>query len=205
MKLKKMFILMGSIIVFILGVNGIYNYLNIHKVQKKLHFTTDHVVPALLYFSDLEKDILKLQLYITNVSATKNQKNVKYIEKYYNDADKICNTLIKIHKANKPMATKIKEVKDGITKLYNIGIKMTQMYKNSNHKIANIEMKKVEELSIKLSNQVHFWVVKHANKAQNNLKYVDGKISTMQIVLAVVSILIIILVGGILCYLVKLF
>ena len=197
MKLKKMFVLMRSVIVFILGVNGIYNYLNIHKVQKKLHFTTDHVVPALLYFSNLEKDILKIQLYITNVSATKTTENIKYIEQYYNEANKICDTLIEIHKANIPMATKIKEVKDGIAKLYKLGMNMTKVYKNDSDKMGNIEMKKVEALSIKLSNQVHFWVVKHANKAQNNLKYVDGKISTMQIVLAVVSILIIILVGGI--------
>lgn len=128
--IKWLLLSVGIIIILAVGINIAVTYMHTHKVKKLVHQKETEIVPHLLNFLKLQKDVIQVQQWLTDVSATRAKEGFddgfSEAKIYYDEGNKVLDILIQAHQEYQEdeMVRDLKKFKSDFQSFYEIGIKM---------------------------------------------------------------------------------
>ena len=100
--IRKVLITISTIVILLSGINIVVNYSLIDNIKTSLKDKEEEVLPHAFSFLYLKLDVIQVQQWLTDISATKAKEGFDdgFIEakKYYEDGNKILDHLISEHK-----------------------------------------------------------------------------------------------------------
>lgn len=157
----------------------------------------DEVLVDTMDFIQLDRDIVQIQQWLTDVSATRAMEGFddgyKEAEQYYSDASALLNKLIDGHKdEDQQMFDKLQGMKAQLDDFYNVGREMADTYVNEGTEAGNVFMGKFDPYVDNLSKNIKGIVKDH----RDELMYIVSDLASKQkfvfsasIVLSIVAIL----------------
>lgn len=151
MKIKsKLALAFGIIMVFFLG-NVAYNIYSINDIKGKITNLKNVTNKQQEYANSINVDVIQVQQFLTDASATKNSDSIAEAEKYKNDLK----SLIAKYKAVNPSKTKqIEEIDSNFDQYYSLGTKMANTYINEGTDKGNQLMQQFDPIAMSLYNKV---------------------------------------------------
>ncbi len=193
MKIKSRFILLILVIVLLLGVQSMNTIVQIRNISSQLSSHNHKTIPGMLKVLELRQDVIQIQQWLTDVSATKAMPGFDdgfdEAESYYNDANSIMDELIKMGK-NKE---NIDKVRTNLKKFYAVGIEMANTYINEGTEQGNAFMEKFDPVAEKITANLNKMVANHRTKIDSGNVYMEKELKNLKNRLALISLIIIIL------------
>ncbi len=199
--IRKVLISISTIVILLNIVNVFINYSQIAHIKNAIKDKEEEVLPHAFNFLYLKLDVIQVQQWLTDISATKAKEGFDdgFVEakKYYEDGNKILDYLIREHKKyNEPkMVKELEDFKDNFSNYYNIGIKMANSYIHEGTDAGNTMMLQLDPFAEKLSNALEIWIKEHRN--ENNLlgKNIENSIDTVEMEILIFGIALILFLG----------
>jgi len=206
--LKIRQVLMGSTIAVILAVSisSIVSYMGISSIKAKSDHQTSIVMPSMFNYLELKLDVIQVQQWLTDISATRAAKGYDdgYDEakKYFDFANKRLEALIKIETQEKNIkqVAVLQAFKKDFQAYYNVGVNMANAYVKYGPIEGNKWMSKLDPFAEKLTEELEVWVKQSKVDTTRIAKKINGgltKFSTQSIIFAVFMILAIFIFVGI--------
>ena len=162
----KLFIAFGiSCGLFIISGLVVNNYNN--STVKKLKAAKIEILPHMLNFSEIKRDVEQVQSWLTDISATRAAEGYddgySEAEDYYKDAVKRIDFAIVEHDkyGEEEVVTQLKEMKKSLEDYYKMGKAMAQAYIDGGPEMGNPMMEKFDPFAAKLSSLVNNIVNEH--------------------------------------------
>jgi len=206
--LKIRQVLIGSTIAVVIAVSisSVVSYMGIASIKAKSDYQTSAVMPSMLNYLELKLDVVQVQQWLTDVSATRAAKGYDdgYDEakKYFDFANQRLDALIKIATQEKNMkqAALLKAFKKDFLAYYDVGVNMANAYVKYGPDEGNKWMSKLDPFAEKLTDELEVWVKQSKADTTRIAKEINGgltKFSTQSIIFAVFMIVAIFIFIGI--------
>ena len=206
--LKIRQVLIGSTIAVVLAfsVSSIMNYMGISSIKAKSDYQTSTVMPSMLHYLELKLDVIQVQQWLTDVSATRAAKGYDdgydEAEKYFNLANQGLDKLIDLNTqtANTEQVAKLQKFKKDFQDYYAVGVKMANAYVKGGPAEGNIWMSKLDPFAEALTEELEVWVTQSQTDTKSIAKEINGgltKFSTQSIIFAIFMIIAIFIFVGI--------
>jgi len=199
---KNQLLTVGIIIITTLIANIFMTYSISHKVKTHLFEKDYEIEPHLFNFLRLQKDVIQVQQWLTDISATRAEPGYDdgFSEalNYYKDGKETLSVLIEEHtKYNETeMVNSLKAFDSNFDEYYEIGKKMADAYINQGHIEGNKLMSELDPFAAKLSEALDIWIEEHTLDNKNATKSIEENISKLENTIltnGVITILIIII------------
>jgi methyl-accepting chemotaxis protein len=197
--IKKILISSGILIVLISSINLVVNAFHLSSVEKKVNEKEQDILPTIFDFLELQKDVIQVQQWLTDVSATRAatgyDDGFTIAKKYFDDGNKLLDKMITNHR-NKSLDETTKDLeifKDDFKKYYDIAFKMANTYVKFGHTEGNKLMSELDPFSEKLTNKLDTWITEHMKENEEKAQFIQDSVDFTQKNLLVMGILIIIL------------
>ena len=170
-KITRLLITSAIISLIIMSVSGIIVYKSINTVQEAIHENSNEVLPHTFMFIELKLDVIQVQQWITDISATRGYEGfndgLDESKKYFNAGNKLLDVLIKDHKAynEAQMVKDLQAFKRDFAGYYAVGVRMAQAYIEGGPEAGNLVMSELDPFAEKLARKLELWIVEH--KAEN--------------------------------------
>ena len=197
---KNQLLSVGIIIAITLLVNIFITYtisngarLNVYKKDKEIE-------PHLFNFLRLQKDVIQVQQWLTDISATRAEEGFddgfSEAEKFFNDGKETLKTLITEHEKYEEaeMVSSLKEFDKNFDDYYTIGKKMASTYINLGHIEGNKIMLELDPFAEKLSSALDVWIEEHKSENEKTTVIIESKISKLENVILFTGIITIVIV-----------
>jgi methyl-accepting chemotaxis protein len=190
-------IILGAVVAIALftNTNKLNNIADVLDTQQK------DILPAMLYFSELEKDVIQIQQWLTDISATRAKPGfddgLKEAEKYYKKAQNIVDILIKMHKEenDQNMLNRLYPLKKSLSKYYEVGKKMAHAYINKGTDEGNKMMEVLDPFAEKLSNKLKDLVKEHKKEMKTSESIIVSNVYSLKIATIAIFTFVFFLVG----------
>ncbi len=128
--MKKAIAFSSVILFFLLLLNTVLTYYSSHSVKNDVSELKEEIVPHTFRFIELKIDVIQIQQWLTDASATKDKESLNEAEKYYIESIKMINFMIKVHREYREseMVVKLSEFKINVDKYYELGLLMANAY-----------------------------------------------------------------------------
>lgn len=205
LKNTKISTILWTIVVFISIVItsvSVLIYDNVSSTEALVHEKREEILPHAFNFLNLKIDILQVQEYLMDVSATKAHKGFDdgfdKAEKYFSDANKLLSYLITEHESyHEPeMVQDLKAFKSDLAMFYSIATEMAKTYVKDGAIEGNKSMLKLDPYTEKLSTKLDDWIDEHhadnhaaADRIESHLYEITDQVIIAYILLSVVIIL----------------
>lgn len=153
--IKKLLLIIGAFVTILTALNVYTSYTQIKKVEEHYNKKEYEIYPQIINFSRLEKDVIQVQQWLTDISATRAYQGFddgfNEAKKYYDDAQSVLENIIREHKKNNEtkIINEIEVFKSNFESFYQIGQKMANAYIKGGPEEGN---KMMEELDLLLKN-----------------------------------------------------
>ena len=167
-------VLIGATIAVILAVSisAIFSYVGVSQMKKKSDYQTAVVMPSMLSYLELKLDVIQVQQWLTDVSATRAAKGYEdgydEAQKYFELANKQLDLLINLASQdnNSKQVQRLQAFKKNFQEYYEIGIKMANAYVKYGPQKGNEWMSKLDPFAEKLTQELEVWVKESKVKTQ---------------------------------------
>ena len=182
-------VLIGATIAVILAVStsAVLSYIGVSQMKQKSDYQTSVVMPSMLNYLELKLDVIQVQQWLTDVSATRAAKGYDdgYDEakKYFELANKHLDILIQLatQEHNLKQVQRLNNFKNNFKDYYEIGIKMANAYVKYGPEQGNIWMSKLDPFAEKLTDELEVWVNQSKEKTQNIAKELNKGLNKFSI------------------------
>jgi methyl-accepting chemotaxis protein len=151
-----------SLVILVISLFSIYGSL---QTEKDLEDIRDGVVTHTLNFIELDKNIIQIQQWLTDVSATRGAEGFddgyKEAENYYKEAQKLLGVLIAAHTEEPEMHTKLETMLEQLKDFYFVGVKMADTYVKEGPAAGNVYMGKFDPYAAALGDNISSIVKEH--------------------------------------------
>jgi len=206
--LKIRHVLIGSTIAVILAVtvSSMISYAGISSIKAKSDYQTSTVMPSMLHYLELKLDVIQVQQWLTDVSATRAAEGYDdgYDEakKYFDFANQRLDVLIELNTkiANAEQVVKLQGFKKDFKEYYAVGVNMANAYVKDGHIEGNKWMSKLDPFAAKLTEELEVWVTQSQTDTKRIANEINGgltKFSTQSIIFATFMVLAIFVFVGI--------
>jgi len=157
-------------IAMIMSINSIYTYNNISNAEELIEKKRVEVSPQIFRFLNLKIDVIQVQQWLTDVSATRAHEGFDdgfdEAKKYFNHGNEILDVLIEDHKRfhEDEMIQNLQAFKNDFNSFYNIGIKMANIYIKSGAIEGNKIMVELDPYAEKLADRLEIWIKEHSEE-----------------------------------------
>jgi methyl-accepting chemotaxis protein len=193
----RLFIAFGIICIFFVIAGTIINNLNF-KILSKVESVTEEVMPHSRNFKQIKLDIIQIQQWLTDISATRAAEGYDdgYVEaeKFYMDAIKrIDYAIVEHEKYGEPELVKMLHgMKKDLGDYYKVGKEMAQAYIDHGPEQGNIMMEKFDPYAAKLSDEISSLVKEHVDEMETSFVTIKEYIKhASNILIAVIATVII--------------
>jgi len=152
----------------------IYSFLNIYiniakmdGIKENMYVKDKEVLPQLFNFLQLEKDVIQVQQWLTDISATRAKPGFDTgfdeAQKYFADGNINLDKLIQAHISfeEPEMVQDLRNFKSDFKSFHDLGVKMANTYINEGADAGNIAMGELDLIADKLGEQLVVWIKEH--------------------------------------------
>jgi len=171
-KINNVLFASASIVLTVIIINFLLTFSHIDGVKDKIHEKRTEILPHAFNFMELKINVLQVQQWLTDISATRAHKGFddgfKEAEAYFNSGNKLLDFLISEHiRYEEPeMTQELKDFKSDFASYYKIGKKMANIYINEGSVEGNKIMLQLDPFAEKLSTKLEAWIKEHREENQ---------------------------------------
>ncbi|MGB5793900.1 methyl-accepting chemotaxis protein [Poseidonibacter sp.] len=184
--IKQMLYGVGIIVGLVLSTTIFISY-QYSKDIKSVVFEKDHEIePHLFNFLELEKDVIQVQQWLTDISATRAAPGYDdgFVEakSYYEKANKILDELITAHQTQneQEIVNELKAFKIRFSEYYAVGVKMANEYIKNGETAGNKIMEELDPFAEKLASDLRVWIKEHKDDNQLASKNIENKLEKLE-------------------------
>jgi methyl-accepting chemotaxis protein len=198
--IRKIIQISSIVITLALLINIFMTYRSAGNVKSDFYDLKEEVLPHTFRFIELKIDIIQIQQWLTDISATRGAEGYDdgfaEAEKYYLKATEMVNFMIKVHREYKEpeMVDKLLTFKNDLQEYYKIGRKMAQSYIDHGPIEGNKIMEELDPFSEKLQDIINEIVKEHQDEVIESTKDVFGELTQLQSMNLILSIILTILI-----------
>jgi methyl-accepting chemotaxis protein len=197
--IKKILVLSGILIFSVASINLVVNIFQLSSVENKVKEKEHDILPSVFNFLELQKDVIQVQQWLTDVSATRAAEGFAdgfdISKEYFLKANTLLDKMILEHK-NKNEKDEVKdleEFKSNFNKFYEVGLKMANTYVKFGPEEGNKIMEELDPFAEKLTDKLDTWISAHFKENSEKSIEVEDTINFTQNNLIIFGIFIIIL------------
>ncbi len=170
---------LGFICVAVLVLGFIINLMNSSTIEE-IKSTRTNVLPHMMNYLEIRRDIEQIQGWLTDISATRGEKGYddgfNEAEKFYQDAVVRIDTALSKHKKyNENEAVLfLEKMKVSLKEYYDMGKKMAHVYIDDGPSKGNIMMAKFDPFAAKLSSMIEKCVNKYVQVMETSFDGIHG-------------------------------
>lgn len=156
------------------------------KISTDSNKQMKEVLPNLFDFLDLQLNVIQIQQWLTDVSATRAAEGFDdgfdEAKKYFNKANVTLDRLIKMHGSlgETDMVNELKAYKESLKEYYSIGVKMAHAYVDGGPDEGNKLMVKLDPYAEKLSSKLDIWIGEHKKETNQAADHIDESIDAFK-------------------------
>ena len=189
--LKNGLIVAFSTILLIMVALNTINIIRGDISNSKVMSVDEKTLPRTLVFFELQKDIIEIQQWLTDVSATRAypgyDDGLSEAYDYYNQALKIIEDLLETYKDSPEDLEKIRLLKTEITDFYNIGKEMAQTYINYGPEGGNPMMEKFDPYAEAINKTITELVDEHVMELKECMLHIRSIQDTTRLISVIAS------------------
>jgi len=183
LKIRQVLMYGTVLVIFTLLVSASVAYTKIISMNEKSTQQTNLVLPGMLDYLELKLDVVQVQQWLTDVSATRAAEGYDdgYDEakRYYDFANKRLDSLIARHKkiGDNERVEKLQAFKKNFHEYYGVGINMANSYVKFGPVEGNKWMSKLDPFAEKLTEELEVWVVESTKDTIQTSKSIDDDLA----------------------------
>ena len=201
MSIKNMLFSVTVVVVLILSVSMYFTYSSVKNIDSKLELKDSDVLPHLLQMLELKSDVIQVQQWLTDISATRAAEGFDdgfgEAKKYYDNGNEILDKLIsESEQLGKTQdVIMVKEFKKDFNSYYQIGIKMANGYISGGPKVGNVIMGELDPFAEKLGDELDNWIEKYSKINEDESTEIDGEIEFLISFILIQSLFLVIFIA----------
>ncbi len=193
--IKKILISSGVLIVFISVVNLFVNILQLSSVENRVKEKEHDILPRVFNFLELQKDVIQVQQWLTDVSATRGAEGFddgfNIAKDYSTKANELLDKMLIEYKDKKELSKDLEEFKIDFNKFYEVGLKMANTYVKYGPEEGNKIMEELDPFAEKLTDRLEVWITNNFKENSEKSLEIESTIDFTQMNLVVLGFLII--------------
>jgi len=160
-----------SIVLFVLAIGSLLSYSHLTQIESESEKQTSVTVPNTLTLLELKFDVVQIQQWFTDVSATRAAEGFDdgwtEADNYYKKANKEIDILIQRFEKlnNQSMVQQLTTFKANLADFYRVGFDMATAYVKYGPDEGNKQMTVLDPFTEKLAAQLEEWVVAYEKQA----------------------------------------
>ncbi len=197
--IKKILVLSGILIFSVASINLVVNIFQLSSVENKVKEKEHDILPTVFNFLELQKDVIQVQQWLTDVSATRAAEGFAdgfdISKEYFLKANTLLDKMILEHK-NKNENDEVKdleEFKSNFNQFYEVGLKMANTYVKFGPEEGNKIMEELDPFAEKLTDKLDKWISAHFKENSEKSVEIENTINFTQNNLVILGLFIIIL------------
>ncbi len=201
-KIRQILVFVSAVVMGVLLLTTAANYKSMSVIEEHSNEQSAEVLPNLFDFLELQLNIVQVQQWLTDVSATRAEEGFAdgYSEagKYFMNANLVLDRLIKAHKelGEDGMARELEGFKTDLQEYYIVAVEMANTYINKGTSEGNKVMEKLDPFAEKLSSRLDKWVGEHKKEYSEASKEIDGNIADFSVQSIVLSLILIVIISS---------
>jgi methyl-accepting chemotaxis protein len=209
--IRKTIQITAFVVFLLLLANTIIVYVNVEKHKSDFYDLKEEVLPHTFGFIELKINIIQIQQWLTDVSATRAEEGYDdgfaEAEKYYlKSMDIVREKIIAHEKYNEPdMVESLEILKSDLVEYYKIGVKMAETYVKDGHIAGNEHMSILDPFAEKLQVRIEEIVEEHKNEVKDLTEFTYHELTTLEYIILIGNLLIFLIVGGVFVYIFTVF
>lgn len=186
-KIRDVLVSSTALVLGILVVATVMSQSRVDAISQKAQEQKSEVLPNLLDFLELQLDVIQIQQWLTDVSATRGAEGFddgfSEAETYYKKADIVIQRLIQAHAqlGEDLMVKELKDFKTNMHDYYNIGVKMANEYVKYGPEKGNVLMLELDPFAAKLSKALDVWINEHKQETRANDKEIENELANFKV------------------------
>ena len=196
--IKKVLISSGFIIILFSTISFTLNVVELNSIEKEVKEQEENILPKVIDFLTLEKDVIQVQQWLTDVSATRAAEGYDdgyaIAKGYFDEGNKLLDKLITSSKQDNDSksVTDLQNFKTDFKMFYEVGVRMADTYVKDGHTEGNKLMSELDPFSEKLTNKLTSWIDIQKKLSEDKSVLITETISFMQSSLFIFGIILII-------------
>lgn len=201
-KIKQILVVVSAVVLGVLLLTMAVNHRNMSVIDEHSNKQSKEVLPNLFDFLELQLNIVQVQQWLTDVSATRAEEGFDdgYSEagKYFMNANLVLDRLIKAHKelGEDEMVRELEDFKTDLQEYYVIAVEMANTYINKGTSEGNRVMEKLDLFAEKLSSRLDKWVSEHKKEYDEAAKEISSNIADFGAQSIVLSLMLIVVISS---------
>ena len=182
--IKGLLYITGVLLSLVVVANLFLNYSNIKSIDDDVHIKEYEIMPHIFNFLKLQKDVIQVQQWLTDISATRAHKGFddgfSEAEKYFAEGNKVLDKLVSDHKGygETEMVADLEEFRKNFENFYDIGKKMANAYIKHGPTEGNKLMLELDPFAVKLTERLERWISDHLEENKSRGKDIDQLLHT---------------------------
>ena len=200
-KIRHVLLTSSILVLSVLLLTGALNHQKMNQVSQNTQKQDVEILPNLLDLLDLQLNVIQIQQWLTDVSATRAAEGFDdgYVEakEYFEKANATLDRLINAYEAlgETQMVEQLKAYKKDVSAYYDIGVKMANVYVSDGPEEGNKMMLVLDPFAEKLSTQLDKWITVHKEELANGLLNIDNSINSFKTQSALLLLLLLMVIG----------
>lgn len=201
-KIKQILVVVSAVVLGVLLLTAAVNYKSMSVIEEHSSEQSEEVLPNLFDFLNLQLNIIQVQQWLTDVSATRAEDGFDdgYSEagKYFMNANLVLDRLIKAHKelGEDEMVRELEGFKVDLQEYYVVAVEMANTYVSKGTGEGNKIMEKLDPFTEKLSSKLDKWVGEHQKEYSEAAKEISGSITEFGVQSMILSLVLIVIISS---------
>lgn len=191
--------MVAGVIALVLLINIIVSYQSVEKIEEMLAVQGKETIPQTMNYLTLRMDVLQIQQWLTDISATRGEKGYddgfKEAESYYKEADSLIAKMLEVHANDADKTSELKQFKIDLDDYYAISKKMAKAYIAGGASAGNPLMGQVDPYAEKLSIRLTTWADEHVKEVAESSAKITELSQSVKFSNLILSILILMVVA----------
>ena len=195
----KLFTGFGSVLLIFIAIS-VLSYIETERNKKAIDTLKNEVIRDTFNFLELQKDVIQIQQFLTDVSATKDTSGYQDAEAYYTKAKKTIEDIIKYHSsaADKSMHQTLLKISGDLDSYYNLGKHMADTYINRGADEGNKIMDTLDPYSETINTKIESFVSRNKSELVDYFEQLNHNFDTInfiRIAATLISLLLVIFIA----------
>ena len=196
LSIKQILATVGIVLVLLSVLNVANSYRQLNNIKHEVYDKEHEIMPHIFNFLRLQKDIIQVQQWLTDISATRAHEGFddgfSEAQKYFEDGNKALDTLIKEHKryGEADMVANLEAYKKDFKDFYEVGKEMANVYIKHGSAEGNKMMLKLDPFAAKLTEGLDKWINGHKEENAKAGDLIEQHIASTEIAILIFGIVV---------------
>ncbi len=201
-KIKTILISVAGMVVAVMLLGTVLNQKSLNLLTSYSNKQIQEVLPNTFDFLSLQLNVVQIQQWLTDVSATRAEEGFDEAKAHFDKANEDLERLIRMHAEldEDEMVSDLNAFKIDLQSFYDIGLIMAKTYVDKGAKEGNKLMLKLDPYADKLSRSLDVWIKTHKQESKELAQKMNAKviyIGMENLVLSIIVILVALVAAGI--------